>query len=359
MNSIKQVAFIVENISNRAGIERAVINTANGLAKTENYTVNIISLFTSSDCSAAYMVNDSVNIIHLCMEKRGKYIWYRDFLKILTVILKKYSIECLIGTTHGINSTISIFNKDYKVIGCEHFNYDSCSRVMKFTKCVTYRKLDAVVLLTKPDEERYFYVKKRKRYVIPNILSFRTSDSGSFEFKRIIAIGRLSKQKGFDFLIEIATKLKYQLPEWKIDIFGEGVEKDYLINKINENDLGDFVFINPNVENVMEELLKSSIYVMTSRFEGLPMVLIEAQECGLPVVSFDCKEGPNQIIENKKNGYLVNLGDIDCFADKVMDVATNQERWNLFSKEAKKYADNYSEERIIKLWMDLFDKIQR
>lgn len=121
--------------------------------------------------------------------------------------------------------------------------------------------------------------------------------------------------------------------------------------------MNNFVNIKPATNNIMEELLKSSIYVMTSRFEGLPMVLIEAQECGLPIVSFDCKEGPNQIIQDNKNGYLVEVGDINIFADKVISITKNEEMWNVFSKNAKENADNYSEGRIIKLWMELFDKV--
>ena len=138
---------------------------------------------------------------------------------------------------------------------------------------------------------------------------------------------------------------------------GDGDQREYLLNEIQKNNLNNFVNIKPATNNIMEELLKSSIYVMTSRFEGLPMVLIEAQECGLPIVSFDCKEGPNQIIQDNKNGYLVEVGDINIFADKVISITKNEEMWNVFSKNAKENADNYSEGRIIKLWMELFDKV--
>lgn len=353
----KKIAFVVEKISNRAGIERAVINSVNGLIKTGKYDISIISIFTDNSDYPAYLLDKNVKLIHLRINKGSKYAWYIKFVKAIRKVIKNESIRYVIGTTHGINSCLGSVRKNSKVIGCEHFNYDSCSKIMRFSKYITYPKLDALVLLTIPDSKRYFYVGENKLYVIPNIVSFQTEDNAKFDAKRIIAVGRLSRQKGFDYLIQVAKKLKNEIPEWQIDILGDGDQREYLLNEIQKNNLNNFVNIKPATNNIMEELLKSSIYVMTSRFEGLPMVLIEAQECGLQIVSFDCKEGPNQIIQDNKNGYLVEVGDINIFADKVISITKNEEMWNVFSKNAKENADNYSEGRIIKLWMELFDKV--
>lgn len=353
----KKIAFVVEKISNRAGIERAVINSVNGLIKTGKYDISIISIFTDNSDYPAYLLDKNVKLIHLRINKGSKYAWYIKFVKAIRKVIKNEFIRYVIGTTHGINSCLGFVRKNSKVIGCEHFNYDSCSKIMRFSKYITYPKLDALVLLTIPDSKRYFYVGENKLYVIPNIVSFQTEDNAKFDAKRIIAVGRLSRQKGFDYLIQAAKKLKNEIPEWQIDILGDGDQREYLLNEIQKNNLNNFVNIKPATNNIMEELLKSSIYVMTSRFEGLPMVLIEAQECGLPIVSFDCKEGPNQIIQDNKNGYLVEVGDINIFVDKVISITKNEEMWNVFSKNAKENADNYSEGRIIKLWMELFDKV--
>ena len=352
-----KIAFVVEKISNRAGIERAVINTVNGLNKTRKYDICIISIFTDDSEYPAYLLDKNVKLIHLRINKASKYAWYIKFVKVTRKVIKNESIRYVIGTTHGINSCLGFVRKSSKVIGCEHFNYDSCSKVMRFSKYITYPKLDALVLLTVPDAKRYFYIGKNKLYVIPNIVSFQTEDNAKFDAKRIIAVGRLSRQKGFDYLVQVAKKLKNEIPEWRIDIFGDGDQRDTLLNDIQKNSLNNFVNIKHSTNNIMEELLKSSIYVMTSRFEGLPMVLIEAQECGLPIVSFDCKEGPNQIVQDNKNGYLVEVGDSNTFADKVISITKNEEMWNVFSENAKENANNYSEGRIIKLWLELFDKV--
>lgn len=353
----KKIAFVVEKISNRAGIERAVINSVNGLIKTGKYDISIISIFTDNSDYPAYLLDKNVKLIHLRINKGSKYAWYIKFVKAIRKVIKNESIRYVIGTTHGINSCLGSVRKNSKVIGCEHFNYDSCSKIMRFSKYITYPKLDALVLLTIPDSKRYFYVGENKLYVIPNIVSFQTEDNAKFDAKRIIAVGRLSRQKGFDYLIQVAKKLKNEIPEWQIDILGDGDQREYLLNEIQKNNLNNFVNIKPATNNIMEELLKSSIYVMTSRFEGLPMVLIEAQECGLPIVSFDCKEGPNQIVQDNKNGYLVEVGDSNTFADKVISITKNEEMWNIFSENAKENANNYSEGRIIKLWLELFDKV--
>lgn len=355
VNGLKKIAFVVENISNKAGIERAVVNTANALIRMIEYDVYIISIHTADDTEPSYIIDGRIKVMNLNIPKESRYVWYVKLVKKLQTVSRVNAIDYMVGTTHGINSCLIFIRKYVKIIGCEHFNYDACSTIMKISKYMTYPLLNALVLLTREDAERYFYVKKR--YVIPNMLSFQTEESATFQHKRIISVGRLSRQKGFDYLIQVAIKLKDAIPEWKIDIIGDGIERETLLKCVKENNLENFVQIKFSTDNIMQELLESSIYVMTSRFEGLPMVLIEAQECGLPIVSFDCKEGPRQIIENNKSGYLVKTGDIDSFANNVIDIAKNREKWASFSKRGRENAANYTEGRIIKLWRELFDTV--
>ena len=167
-----------------------------------------------------------------------------------------------------------------------------------------------------------------------NSLSFTISGRSDLKNKRIIAVGRLTKQKGFDFLIEAAVLIREQLPDWHIDIFGSGEDKSDLQAQINSLNLEKFVKINPPTKNIQCELLKSSIYLMTSRWEGLPMILIEAKSCGLPCVSFDCPEGPADIIKHSEDGFLVELGDIKTLVRYVVELATDEKLLNRYSQSA-------------------------
>ena len=353
----KKIAFVVEKISNRAGIERAVINSVNGLIKTGKYDISIISIFTDNSDYPAYLLDKNVKLIHLRINKGSKYAWYIKFVKAIRKVIKNESIRYVIGTTHGINSCLGSVRKNSKVIGCEHFNYDSCSKIMRFSKYITYPKLDALVLLTIPDSKRYFYVGENKLYVIPNIVSFQTEDNAKFDAKRIIAVGRLSRQKGFDYLIQVAKKLKNEIPEWQIDILGDGDQREYLLNEIQKNNLNNFVNIKPATNNIMEELLKSSIYVMTSRFEGLPMALLEAMACGVPCISFDCPYGPAEIITPEEDGILVKNGNTDELADAICRLIEDTDKRIRMGKQAQKNIQRYSREEVMKLWDELFNTL--
>jgi glycosyltransferase involved in cell wall biosynthesis len=198
----------------------------------------------------------------------------------------------------------------------------------------------------------------KNSYEIPNSLSFATEKKSCIENKILLAVGRLENQKGFDFLIDAATELKKRLPGWKIKIYGKGsLEKD-LRAQIKFNGLEDFVFILPPEKNIEKIYAESSIYVMTSRHEGLPMVLIESQACGLPAVSFDCPNGPDEIIENGKNGFLVEFQDNADLIDKIEKIATNEKLYLEMQNESVKLSKRFSTESIFLLWDDLFKKLQ-
>jgi len=134
----------------------------------------------------------------------------------------------------------------------------------------------------------------------------------------------------------------------------DGEEKEMLNKMIEKFGLKDFINICPPTNDVIKEYLNSSIYVMTSRFEGLPMVLIEAQACGLPIISFDCPTGPSFIIKDNVSGYLVEPGKIDLFAKKLIDLANDNLLIKNFGNAALKNAKKYSPEEISKLWNSLF-----
>lgn len=357
----KNIGIIIDDISNRAGTERAVINLSNILSELGHFHVIIVSLYTDNTCHSFYPLDKRVDILNLNLKKQNGFhnCAYLLFITSCKKIIQKYELHFIIGTSHALNTIITLFHRDVHVIGCEHFNFDSCtSKLSRMLRRLFYPRLDAVVLLTETDAKNYHFINNEKIFVIPNSLSFHCDMPSSLNEKRILFVGRLTKQKGCDYLIQIADLLKDKIPDWKINVFGDGEEREKLICEIEEHNLQEFLIIHGITDRVMEEMVKSSIYVMTSRFEGQGIVLIEAQECGLPIVCFNCKEGPSEILKHGKTGFLTEIGDIETFADYVIQLANDINMRKQFGYQAKKDAQKFSPQNIFLKWKQLFANIE-
>lgn len=234
------------------------------------------------------------------------------------------------------------------------------STTMRKTGTVSNAKVNNFNIVTEAVNLSGKYISllpEKKRFVIPNSLSFTCDTPSNCENKRIIALGRLDSQKGFDYLLQTAVKLKQAIPDWHIDIFGDGEDETMLKDLARKLQVNDFVTFNPPTKEVIKELCNSGMYVMSSRFEGLPMVLLEAQECGLPIVSFDCPEGPSEIIHEGEDGFLVPLADTDALAERIITLAKNEEMRKEFGRNAKINCKQFSPERVGEMWMDLINKL--
>ncbi|MBR1404732.1 MAG: glycosyltransferase family 4 protein [Treponema sp.] len=360
MNTKKNIAILIGDISESAGTERAVTNLSNILQNSGKYQVVIISHYSENGNTCYYPLNSDVIIEHLEMQNKGLFDRLKKsklLLRKIEELCKRYQIEILIGTTHGYNIQLSKLVGNVKKIGCEHINYDSAPLYSRVLRKLTYPKLDAVVCLTQKDSEKYRFVGNNKVFVIPNSLSFAVESPAKLENKKIIAVGRLTKQKGWDYLVAAASKIKESLPDWHIDIFGCGEEEENLLMQIKNNHTDDYVSIRSPTPDIKKEMLDSSIMVETSRWEGFPMVLLEAQACGLPLVGFDCPEGPADIIRNGECGYLVPVGNIGKFADCVVKIASDLQLRKKMGQSSFELAKRFSSENIGSKWFELFDSL--
>ena len=221
------------------------------------------------------------------------------------------------------------------------------------------RKFDKFVVLSQ--EDRGYWGELPNIQVIPNAALFVAKKHSDVSRKRIIAVGRLDYQKGFDRLIE-AWRIVQQHPEfqgWQLDIFGQGEWKEMLQGRVQQYGLQDTLHINEPTKQIGEEYANSSMLVMSSNYEGFPMVMIEAMACGLPVVSYDFQCGPKDIIQQGVNGLLVKNGDIQGLAEAMMKVMGDEAMRKRMSEEAKKVTETYSEEKVMKQWMDLFEGLTK
>lgn len=221
------------------------------------------------------------------------------------------------------------------------------------------RKFDKFVVLSQ--EDRGYWGELSNIQVVPNAALLVAEKYADVSRKRIIAVGRLDYQKGFDRLVE-AWRIVQQHPnfqDWQLDIFGQGEWKEMLQGKVQQYGLQDTLHINAPTKQIGEEYANSSMLVMSSNYEGFPMVMIEAMASGLPVVSFDFQCGPKDIIQPEKNGLLVKNGDIQGLAEAMMKVMGDEELRKRMSEEAKKVTETYSEEKVMKQWMDLFEGLTK
>ncbi|WP_321519196.1 glycosyltransferase family 4 protein [uncultured Bacteroides sp.] len=224
----------------------------------------------------------------------------------------------------------------------------------KLYKCI--KELSAFVVLTKEDADNWKEI--RKSIVIPNSLPFYSNLSSPCTNKEIISVGRLDEQKGYDLLINVWKIVVKKHPDWSIHIYGNGELKDILKEQIRINKIEKSFILEGTVPNIEDKYMESSFYVMSSRFEGFGMVLIEAMSCGLPCVSFDCPNGPKDIINDGIDGLLVENGNIDQLAEKICYMIEHPEEIKRMGAAAKVNIKRYNPDITMQKWVQLFKSLK-
>ena len=347
-----KIAIIIPDITLPAGTERAVCNLANILADYEKYLPIIISV-NSSEGKSYYPINEKVEIIHCSVSEKNKFSKRIQEFKQIEKICDAQNFEIAIGVYPAINVFLPFVRRLKIKIAAEHINYASASFFPKIIRRLFYPFLDAVVLLTSNDAKHYGFHKNA--VVIPNSLSFIPKKQSFLEKKIILSIGRLGYQKGFERLIEAVSLIKEKCGGWQVKIIGSGEDKEKLLRRIKETGLEQIITILPPTNKIEDEYYNSSIYVMSSRFEGLPMVLIEAKSYGLPIVSFDCPEGPSDIVRDGIDGFLVEKDNVELLSQAMLKLIEDHGLRKSFGNEAVKDIDRFKPERVSALWDKLFN----
>lgn len=347
------------NFENGGGTERVTSIIANELLD-RNYEVTIYSCQKGNKCK--FSIDSRVHLCSLEGEKHKNPIWRKiQVIKKLIKTVEKDNIEIMIAVDVALYLYLIPLQVKHlcKCIAWEHFNYYiNPTKIVKYARKFAAKYADCVVVLGKNDLENYknHYKKINKITYIYNPIAVEIKPKANIKNKKIIAMGRLNKQKGFDLLIETWAKLETDFKDWEVNIFGEGFLKEQLQKQIDSKKLKK-IFLRGYSEEVARDMADSSIFVFPSRYEGFGLVLLEAQAVGLPCISFDCKEGPSEIIEDGVNGFLVEPLNIDLLAEKMRILMEDETLRKQFSKKSTKDLYRFERKKIIDKWDRLLNEI--
>lgn len=356
-----KVTFLITNICHCAGTERVVSSITNYIV-TKQVDVEIVSLTSTGNDFPFFPIENRIKIHHLGITPyeyglpMKKIMGYFRSYFVVKNFLKEYDTDILVGTSRNTNILALINRKSDKirVIGCEHFSYNTISAWALPIRKFYYRKLEKLVVLTERDEVAY----SRQRIntlCIPNAVSFDPVYN-KFEKRPIaLAVGRNSIDKNFDRLLRLWAKLDEK--DWILKIVGEGPLLEQ--NKATASELGisNVEFI-PFTKKIQEYYNEASIYLMTSRYESYPMVLIEAKTCGCACVSFDCETGPREIIRDGVDGYVIPYDDDNLFVDKVKKLIKDNTLLSEMQKASYDDSYRFSRDSILRKWLELFGIMQ-
>lgn len=242
------------------------------------------------------------------------------------------------------------FNKSFFPQWLNHF----ISHIWMKGLIKNLKQLDRFVVLT--EEDSHNWPELDNIVVIPNFVSSIPKMKSTCSNKKVIAVGRYTYQKGFDLLVNVWEIVHRIHPEWTLDIYGAGNSKSYQ-SMADEKGLSSSLHCNGSVSNIYSAYAESSIFVLSSRYEGFGLVIIEAMGVGLPVVSFACPCGPRDIINNGHNGYLARNGDIEDMAQKICDLIEHDDKRIRMGANAVGTAEMYNKDFIMKKWIELFDSL--
>lgn len=372
-----KLLYLIHSICNPGGMERVLLNKVRYFVEEKGWGVTVVTTDQHGRPSF-YPFPEGVKMIDLGVnysDDNGKpfvkkFVGYLQRRRLHKKLFKKvleqerpdivdcfYPGEC--SFVPGFNDgSVKVMELHQSKLFHHQYNRSGlmglADKVRAWMDDRLVRKFDRFVVLTNEDAGMWGEMPGIR--VIPNAANFIADKYSDCSAKRVIAVGRLDYQKSFDRLILVWEKVHQQMPDWRLDIFGQGEWKEMLQQMIDKRGLGECVKLNAPTKEIGREYAESSALVMSSHYEGFPMVMIEAMACGLPAVCFDFKCGPRDIIVEGENGLIVPDGDIDGLADALVRLMRDDGFRKKIGENAKKVVETYSEEKVMNKWVNLYEE---
>ena len=357
----KHIIFLCSRLDLPGGIEKAIVQLAN-LLNQKGYKITLLVLDETD--TVFYPVDAGIKLmkepLFFGITDKGNTLTRKAaFVKNVLQLRKKLKAldpDIVIATEYpfAIAAVLTGIRKKAKLITWEHHHLHELAKSFFWEKMfrLTYPRSNAVVCLN-ADEKKLFDEFNDNTVVIPNFISPAARKS-SLTNKMILTVGRLTKVKGTDLLLQAAKLVFKKHPDWQWTMIGEGEMKEQVISFIKEEDMKNNFLLSLPVSPVLEaEYLNASIYVCSSRLESFGMTILEAMSAGLPCISFDCETGPRHIITRNKDGILVEKENPAKLAEAISSLIINEEQRKKMGEKAFENVKRFSPEKIYEPWHQL------
>lgn len=258
-----------------------------------------------------------------------------------------------VGEVHSVKSNVRSLNVMERKGGLHRI----VAQLMRWHVNGKVSRLDAMVLLTQQDADSW--TEAKQTFVIPSAVPYFPEQSSTLNNKQVLMVARYNDAKGYEYMVEAWQSVHERHPDWILNVYGSGELHDDVIRWIQKRQLSSSMILHDPVDNVMDKYLESSIFVMSSRYEAFPMVLLEAMACGVPCVSFDCPYGPRNIIRNGEDGYLVGYLNSQALADSICQLIENEPLRKKFGAKARQNIRRFSQDAVMLQWDKLFNTLQK
>ena len=374
-----KLVYIFSSFAAKGGTERIFCDKMNWLAEVAGYEIVFVT-YEQGNHPFAYPLSNKIRHVDLntrffttgtmplLKRIRFKFTMPRLFKHRLRKLLDEIQPDVVVSTTYALPLFREILSQPYRHVVESHVYYqlllqNTFTHISWLDRKIArhllemLKRCEKVVVLTHKDAACW------KGYdnieVIHNVVTNypeKITDVADRP-KRIIAVGRLQAQKGFDLLIQSWQLIAARHPDWQLVVYGHGGDLQKLQQQLEKAGLTSSMTFAGATDNIYKEYQNSAFYVMSSRYEGWGLVLVEAMSCGLPCVSFDCPYGPSDIIRDGEDGFLVENGNIQQLAEKMELLINNKELRERLGVRARLNAARFTSDNIMPQWTKLFETI--
>ena len=375
------ILYIYPEFTIKGGADKIIIEKANFFVQ-HGYEVTIV---TESQMGRpiVFPLDSKVKHIDMGLDFNEQYrhgnlrrLWIyiklmRRYKKMLTAVLMKENVDIAITTLGRSIGILPYINDGSVKIGEAHTTkrnlrslhliesrggiYKYFSKYLRWKMERDVSHLKVLVLLTPEDANDWSAIVKT--HVIPNPISIFPVVPASLDNKQVLMVGRYNDAKGYDYLINAWAIVHLRHPDWILNVYGSGELYDQIVKWISVKHLEKTIILHEPTSGIIEKYIESSICVLSSRYEGFSLVIVEAMSCGVPCVSFDSPHGPRNIIRNGEDGIIVEYLNSQALADGICCLMENVKLRKEFGLNARKNITRFSKDVVMKQWDELYKSL--